>query len=717
MRTSPILDWVPPQPESNAGERNAGWAASWFSGYSGANDRNGAPRGSMPRTTAQRAASSARRAAFSPLGVLAWLACLAACWLASPHSPASAQPPQRAAAEAARESGDLQGKRLAIVAHRGLLLDAPENTLENFRSCLQLGLGFELDVQRSRDGVLVCLHDTTVDRTTNGKGAVRELTLAQLKALDAGGWFAPQFAGAKIPTLEEVFELAAKFRGSGALLAVDFKGDDPQIEADVVQLAERCGVLDSLVMIGRPIGQPQVREKLRAASAQVHVACLANLPSELDAALADRWSDWVYLRFVPSPADVARIAARSKRIFLAGPTVASEAEENWRRCAARGVDAVLTDYSLELARQLRHDRRHAQSLWEQIAPTLTPPDAYRDDLGPYRSVLQREDGSKVATPQQWEQRRSELLRQWHAELGPWPALLPNPRLRYLTTEKRELFTLHQVQVEAGPDDTFVEGHLLVPHGDGPFPAALVTFYDSATSVSLGSRGSGTHDYGLQLAERGIVTLSIGTPGSLESPDKRTAELLVAAAQRDGRQPLSTLAYVAANCHTALANLPVVDGDRIGVVGLSYGGKWAMFASCLYDKFACAVWSDPGIVFNEQNSNVNYWEPWYLGYQPGTQRPPGPPHAERPRTGLYKQLVDNGRDLNELHALMCPRPVLVAGGTEDPPANWRALNHMVRLNRLLGYENRVGMSRRKTHVPTPEALQQTLAFLEYHLKYR
>ncbi len=67
---------------------------------------------------------------------------------------------------------------------------------------------------------------------------------------------------------------------------------------------------------------------------------------------------------------------------------------------------------------------------------------------------------------------------------------------------------------------------------------------------------------------------------------------------------------------SLANLPYVDPKRIGVVGHSYGGKWAMFASCLYDKFACAAWSDRGIVFDEKRANVNYWEPWYLGFEPG-----------------------------------------------------------------------------------------------------
>ena len=65
--------------------------------------------------------------------------------------------------------------------------------------------------------------------------------------------------------------------------------------------------------------------------------------------------------------------------------------------------------------------------------------------------------------------------------------------------------------------------------------------------------------------------------------------------------------------------------------------------------------------------------------------------------------------------MAPRPVLVSGGTEDPPRNWLALNHLVEVNRLLGHKNRVALTSRRTHVPTPEALELELAFLEIHLK--
>jgi dienelactone hydrolase len=172
---------------------------------------------------------------------------------------------------------------------------------------------------------------------------------------------------------------------------------------------------------------------------------------------------------------------------------------------------------------------------------------------------------------------------------------------------------------------------------------------------------------------------------------------------------------AANSHSALAMLPEVDAERIGIIGLSYGGKWAMFASCLHEKFACAVWSDPGIVFDEKNGNANYWEPWYLGHDPLTKRKPGIPSADNPRTGLYRELVDAGDDLVDLHALMAPRPVLVSGGTEDPPANWRALNHLIEVNRVLGHEGHAAMTARRGHIPTPEALELELSFLEYWLK--
>jgi glycerophosphoryl diester phosphodiesterase len=93
-------------------------------------------------------------------------------------------------------------------AHRGDNHCAPENTLPAFELALAKGAHqIEFDVRTTADGQLVILHDETVDRTTNGSGAVGDLTFAQVRALDAGSWFGEQFAGVQIPTLAEVLSL------------------------------------------------------------------------------------------------------------------------------------------------------------------------------------------------------------------------------------------------------------------------------------------------------------------------------------------------------------------------------------------------------------------------------------------------------------------------------------------------------------------------------
>lgn len=90
-------------------------------------------------------------------------------------------------------------------AHRGASHNAPQNTLAAFRLALEMGAdGVELDVQASKDGEAVVIHDFRVDATTDGHGAVKDKTLAELKELDAGSWFDARFAGQRIPTLEEV---------------------------------------------------------------------------------------------------------------------------------------------------------------------------------------------------------------------------------------------------------------------------------------------------------------------------------------------------------------------------------------------------------------------------------------------------------------------------------------------------------------------------------
>ena len=233
------------------------------------------------------------------------------------------------------------------------------------------------------------------------------------------------------------------------------------------------------------------------------------------------------------------------------------------------------------------------------------------------------------------------------------------------------------------------------------------YYEPETAIG---RGNELRDFAYHLTKRGFVTLSLGTT---EATQAKTYALYWPSIEEAKVQPLSMLGYAAANAFHVLAQRPEVDPDRIGVTGHSFGGKWSMFASCLYDKFACAAWSDPGIVFDTRPS-VNYWEPWYLGWHPKPWRKRGVPTEENPMRGLYPHLLKQGRDLHELHALMAPRPFLVSGGSEDPPHRWRALNHSIAVNQLLGYENRVAMQNRSDHAPNPESNEVIYDFFEHFL---
>ena len=102
-------------------------------------------------------------------------------------------------------------RKQGLCAHRGANATHPENTLAAFREAIRIGAHMlEFDVRLTRDGELVILHDTSVDRTTNGSGEVSELTLAEIKTLDAGSWKSSEFAGEKIPTLQEVLDIVPK---------------------------------------------------------------------------------------------------------------------------------------------------------------------------------------------------------------------------------------------------------------------------------------------------------------------------------------------------------------------------------------------------------------------------------------------------------------------------------------------------------------------------
>lgn len=135
---------------------------------------------------------------------------------------------------------------VVVVAHRGMVSGFPENTLAAFRQSISLGFSaIEVDLRATADGHIVVMHDDTVDRTTSGTGDVGQMTLAEIKTLDAGSYAGSRFADQHVPTYEEVL---GALRGSGTKLVLDIKPCDGLDNERVVRLTERCGaVLDVIV--------------------------------------------------------------------------------------------------------------------------------------------------------------------------------------------------------------------------------------------------------------------------------------------------------------------------------------------------------------------------------------------------------------------------------------------------------------------------------------
>ena len=324
------------------------------------------------------------------------------------------------------------------------------------------------------------------------------------------------------------------------------------------------------------------------------------------------------------------------------------------RTSSAGVTAVgHLHVAIEAGDTANADPTAASDSWTlkpaDLDKYFAPPKELVGDFGPFRSPLKFADGREVRTPAEWQARRKEILATWHGVA------------RRVAAARREAEAEAQRRRAARASHAARRRH----RNDAGRPHAARLSARAARRRSVPGRGrrvlrTGDGRRHRQGAARHSA-INSRTAASSCSRSARPAEGTGRTRQTATLQPLSMHAYVAANCHTALAQLPNVDPERIGVVGHSYGGKWAMFASCLYDKFACAAWSDGGIVFDEKRGNVNYWEPWYLGHDLGRKRKSGMVTPTNPRTGAYKTLIEQGFDLHELHALMAPRPFLVSGG--------------------------------------------------------
>ena len=228
--------------------------------------------------------------------------------------------------------------RPLVCAHRGASGLAPENTLAALRLARELGVDMvEIDVQLSADRRPVVIHDATLERTTDGAGAVAARTLAELRRLDAGAWFAPEFAGERMPTLDEVLDLA----GRGLRLNIELKpaGDGEEL-ADVVvravtrrDLAGSClvtsfdhGLVDRLAAMCPDIRRGYILPRSWIGGAAAAVAA----PVDVISAARELVDDALV-------ASVRR-AGKELHVWTVNETA------GMRRLCALGVDAVITDH-------------------------------------------------------------------------------------------------------------------------------------------------------------------------------------------------------------------------------------------------------------------------------------------------------------------------------------------------------------------------------------
>ncbi len=233
------------------------------------------------------------------------------------------------------------------VAHRGASRYAPENTLAAFRLALEHGApAVECDVRRTQDGHLVVMHDPTVDRTTDGHGLVGSLALEALRRLDAGRWFGPEFAGARIPSLEEVLDAV---RGR-ALIKVEIKNDPTAqegIEQQVVDTIRRRGMEDEAFVMSfdhQVVGR--VREAApRIATGILYSARLVDPVSAARAAAANALCvDWGYLD--------RGLVAEGHRAGLGVFVWTVDDEPALRRCQELGVDGITSGDTRMIGRLL-----------------------------------------------------------------------------------------------------------------------------------------------------------------------------------------------------------------------------------------------------------------------------------------------------------------------------------------------------------------------------
>ena len=228
-----------------------------------------------------------------------------------------------------------------VIAHRGLDETYPENTIIAFKAALEKGMAIEIDVRGTKDEELVVVHDDTVDRTTDGSGSVANMTLAELKALDAGSWWGEEFSGERIPTLMETFDAVQQYGTAETTLIIEMKTLDPGCINKICEGLAQRGLLGSTVGIGLIHLILDVRRRFYEGNAKFQCASVAHTASDLPGAISDPYSSWIYVRYLMSAEDVQAAHDGGKKVIASGPDVMEDLD-NMVASAEAGVDTIMT---------------------------------------------------------------------------------------------------------------------------------------------------------------------------------------------------------------------------------------------------------------------------------------------------------------------------------------------------------------------------------------
>jgi glycerophosphoryl diester phosphodiesterase len=228
---------------------------------------------------------------------------------------------------------------VTIVAHRGLTEGMPENTIAAFRRAAERGVPVvELDVRVTRDGQLAIMHDTTVDRTTNGTGRVAAMTLATIQALDAGG---PDHPGEGVPTLADALEAMG---GKGTRLLLDIKPGTP-LEKVIGLVRKHHAEASAIFGLRRAKDVARVRHELPASTALSFMATPGDAAAHASAGtqIIRLWSDWVEA----DPSLVRRTQALGPQVWILVGRHLPRSDREWRalhaRMIATGAEGLVTD--------------------------------------------------------------------------------------------------------------------------------------------------------------------------------------------------------------------------------------------------------------------------------------------------------------------------------------------------------------------------------------